>query len=160
MSRSNLFLISNFRGEKTSKMWKNKKTSFPLTLGKRVSEKLFLQDEFSDVKILCGDKIFPCHKNILCSQSEVFKTMLSNTNMVEASSGEIKIAEYSANVMESLLYFLYFAEENLMANKNKITVDLLLAADYYNIPDLIAICVNHLKSNLLEGNFVEILTVL
>ena len=139
-------------------MWKNKKTSFPLTLGKRVSEKLFLQDELSDVKILCEDKIFPCHKVILCSQSEVFKSMLSNTNMVEASSGEIKIAEYSANVMESLLYFLYFDEENLMANKNKITVDLLLAADYYNIPDLVAICVNHLKSNLSEGNVVEILT--
>ena len=79
---------------------------FPLTLGKRVSEKLFLQDEFSDVKILCEDKIFPCHKVILCTQSEVFKTMLSNnTNMVEASSGEIKIADISANVIESLLYF-------------------------------------------------------
>ena len=75
--------------------------------------------------------IFPCHKVILCTQSEVFKTMLSNnTNMVEASSGEIKIVEYSANVMESLLYFLLFDEKNLMAIKNKITVDLVLAADY------------------------------
>ena len=35
---------------------------------------------------------------------------------------------------------------------------MLLAADYYNIPDLVAICVNHLKSNLSEGNVVEILT--
>lgn len=139
-------------------MWRNKKTSFPLTLGKRVSEKLFLQDEFSDVKILCEGKIFPCHKIILCSQSEVFKSMLSNTNMVEASSGEIKIVEYSANVMESLLYFLYFDEENLMAQENKITIDLLVAADYYNIADLIAICVNHLKGNLSEGNVVEIMT--
>jgi hypothetical protein len=139
-------------------MWKHKPTSFPLTLGKRVSEKLFLQDEFSDVKILCEDKIFPCHKVILCSQSEVFKSMLSNTNMVEASSGEIKIAEYSADVMESLLYFLYFDEENLMAKENKITIDLLVAADYYNIADLIAICVKHLKGNLSEGNVVEILT--
>ena len=49
-------------------------------------EKLFLMDEFSDVKLLCEDKIFPCHRNILGSQSEVFKTMLSNTNMFEASS--------------------------------------------------------------------------
>ena len=44
--------------------------------------------------------------------------------------GEIKIVEYSANVMESLLYFLLFDEKNLMASKNKITVDLVLAADY------------------------------
>ena len=37
---------------------------------------------------------------------------------------------------------------------------MLLAADYYNIPepDLIAICVNHLKANLSEGNVVEIMT--
>ena len=129
----------------------------PLTLGKRLSEKLFLNDEFSDVKILCEDKIFPCHKNILGSQSEVFKSMLSNTDMVEASSGEIKIADISANVMETLLHYLYFDQEDLMANKNKITIGLLLAADKYNIPDLTAICVNHLKTNLSKDNVVEIM---
>ena len=117
-----------------------------------------MNHEFSDLKILCENKIFPCHKNILCSQSEVFKTMLSNTNMVEASSGEIKIVDFSAHVMESLLYFLYFDVENLMANKDKITIDLLLAADKYNIPDLVAICVNHLKANLSKDNVIEIMT--
>ena len=35
---------------------------FNLSLGKRLSEKMFLKDEFSDVKILCGGKTFPCHK--------------------------------------------------------------------------------------------------
>ena len=64
-------------------------SSSPLTLSKRLSERLFLNDEFSDVKILCEDKIFPCHKNILGSQSKVFKSMLCNKDMVEASSGEI-----------------------------------------------------------------------
>ena len=132
-------------------------SSPPLTLGKRLSEKLFLKDEFSDVKILCEDKIFPCHKNILGSQSEVFKSMLSNTEMVEASSGEIKIADISANVVETLLHYLYFDQEDLMANKNKITIGLLLAADKYNIPDLTAICVNHLKANLSKDNVVEIM---
>ena len=129
----------------------------PLTLGKRLSEKLFLKDEFSDVKILCEDKIFPCHKNILGSQSEVFKSMLSNTDMVEASSREIKIADISAKVMETLLHYLYFDQEDLMANKNKITIGLLLAADKYNIPDLTAICVNYLKENLSKDNVVDIM---
>ena len=129
----------------------------PLTLGKRLSEKLFLKDEFSDVKIFCEDKIFPCHKNILGSQSEVFKSMLSNTDMVEASSGEIRIADISANVMETLLHYLYFDQEDLMANKNKITIGLLLAADKYNIHDLTAICKNHLKTNLSKDNVVEIM---
>jgi hypothetical protein len=34
----------------------------------------------------------------------------------------------------------------------------LLAADKYNIPDLVKICVNHLKTNLTEVNAVEVMT--
>ena len=79
----------------------------PLSLGKKLSENLFLNSEFSDVKILCEDKIFYCHKVILSSQSEVFKSMLTNVDMVEASSGEVKIVDIAANVMEILLYYLY-----------------------------------------------------
>ena len=128
------------------------------SLGKRLSEKMFLKDEFSDVKILCNGKTFPCHKVVLSNQSEVFKSMLSNGcgSMIEASTGEIKINDISADVMESLLYFLYFEFENLK-EKIKINIDLLLAADKYNIPDLVRICVNHLKTNLTEGNAVEIM---
>merc|ERR1712166_288260 len=33
--------------------------SFNLSLGKRLSEKMFLKDDFSDVKILCNGKTFP-----------------------------------------------------------------------------------------------------
>ena len=84
-----------------------KARSFPLSLGKRMSENLYLKSDFSDIKILCEDKIFYCHKVILSSQSEVFKSMLTNVDMVEASSGEIKIVDIAANVMETLLYYLY-----------------------------------------------------
>ena len=80
---------------------------FPLSLGKRMSENLYLNSDFSDIKILCEDKIFYCHKVILGSRSEVFKSMLTNVDMVEASSGEIKIVDIAANVMETLLYYLY-----------------------------------------------------
>ena len=54
------------------------------SLGKRMSENLNLNSDFSDIKILCEDKIFYCHKVILSSQSEVFKSMLTNADMVEA----------------------------------------------------------------------------
>ena len=98
--------------------------SFNLSLGKRLSEKMFLKDDFSDVKILCNGKTFPCHKVILSNQSEVFKSMLSNGcgSMIEASTGEIKIKDISADVMESLLYFLYFDDhEKLKGILFKIT---------------------------------------
>ena len=35
--------------------------------------KLCLQDELSDVEIICGGKTFKCHKMILCAQSDPFK---------------------------------------------------------------------------------------
>ena len=41
----------------------------------KLANKLFLKSELSDVKIFCEDKIFDCHKTILCCQSEVFKGM-------------------------------------------------------------------------------------
>ena len=78
-----------------------------LSLDKRMSENLYLNSDFSDVKILCEDKIFYCHKVILSSRSKVFKSMLTNVDMVEASSDEIKIVDFAANVMETLLYYLY-----------------------------------------------------
>ena len=78
-----------------------------LSLDKRMSENLYLNSDFSDIKILCEDKIFYCHKVILSSQSEVFRSMLTNVDMVEASSGEIKIVDFAASVMETLLYYLY-----------------------------------------------------
>ena len=79
----------------------------PLPMSKKLFENLYLDGKFSDIKIFCEDKIFYCHKVILSSQSEVFRSMLTNVDMVEASSGEIKIVDIAANVMETLLYYLY-----------------------------------------------------
>ena len=50
----------------------------PLSMGKKLSENLCLDSNFSDIKILCEGKIFYCHKVILSSQSEVFRSMLTN----------------------------------------------------------------------------------
>ena len=44
----------------------------PSSLSKRFSEKLYLNEELSDVKIICEDKVFDCHKLIL--RDHPFKT--------------------------------------------------------------------------------------
>ena len=124
----------------------------PSSLGKRLSEKVFLNDELSDVKILCEDKVFYCHKVIL-SQNEVFKSMLVDNKMLEKSSGEVKITDVPATALESLLYFFYHDD----FPKNKITIDLLSAAHKYIAVELIEICLNHLKANLTEQNAVEVM---
>ena len=80
----------------------------PLAAENKLANKLFLKSELSDVKIFCEDKIFDCHKTILCCQSEVFKGMLMNEKMVEAATGEIRIKDISAKTMKDLLYFIYY----------------------------------------------------
>ena len=79
--------------------------------------------------------------------------MLANNNMAESTSGEIKATETRAVALEALLYFLY--NENL--DETKITFDLLVAADYYIVPDLVNLCVSHFTSNLTDKNAAEVM---
>ena len=76
-----------------------------LPLDKKLTQKLFLDTKFCDVKVVSSEgKIFECHKNVLCLQSEVFERMLANNNMAESTSGEIKATETRAVALEALLY--------------------------------------------------------
>ena len=111
-------------------------------------------DGLSDVTIYCEDKIFKCHKVILGGQSKVFKNMLFDSNMVEATSGEIKIVDTPVNAMKNLLFYIYHEH----VDDEMITHDLLVAADYYDIPDLVTICINFMKENLNDENVVKVMT--
>jgi len=120
--------------------------------GLPVVKRLYMNKEFSDVKIFCEDQIFDCNKCILSCQSDVFKRMLmDNITMAEATSGEITIKGTSALTMNWLLYFMY--QDDLP--KTQINGDLLIAADKFNVSDLVAICVNYLTANLNENNVVD-----
>ena len=44
---------------------------------------LFLDQASSDVKIICGEEEFPCHKFVLCSRSDVFKAMLEGVKITK-----------------------------------------------------------------------------
>ena len=110
--------------------------------------------ELSDVKIYCEGQVFNCHKLILSGQSKVFKTMLSNNDMVEATSGEIKIVDTPARVMSRVLFYIY--HEYL--EPTMITHDLLMAADKYDIPGLVNVCINFMKENLNDQNVVQVMT--
>ena len=115
----------------------------------KIYEKLYLDSEISDVKIVCKGQSFDCHKSVISCQSSVFKRMLINSDMVEAKTGEIEIPE-SPLTIENLLFFIY--HDNL--DENKITGDLMVAADKYNIFALFKLCVNYLENNLTESNAV------
>ena len=119
-------------------------------------EKLYAEKEFVDVKILCDEKTFECHKNVLSCQSEVFKTMIINKSLNEKKTGIMEIEEndISSDIMEELLYYLY---HDKVDDTKKINLDLLVAADKYMVSGLLGECVEYFKSNLSDQNALDVL---
>ena len=73
----------------------------------------------------------------------------------EAADGQTKIDDIPAQVMETLLHFVY---KDHVAAHTDINVDLLKAADYYDIQGLVAICTSYFQNNLTVENALEIMT--
>ena len=76
--------------------------------------------------------------------------------MAEAKSGEVKIDDFEAEVIEAMIYFIYNEE---IQEKSKITTNLLRAADKYNIGDLVEFCIEHIKSNFSLDSVLDTLVL-
>ena len=105
--------------------------------------------EFSDIKIICEGKEFPCHKLILSLRSSVFKRMFSSDWKSEPT---LPIKDVSADTMETFLKFLYTDELEL----DEINPNLLVLADKYDFKKLVNICVNHFGNIIDTKNAMEI----
>jgi len=121
--------------------------------GLKTGAKLFMNNEFTDVKIFCEKKTFDCHKLVLASRSEVFKSMLITSKMSETTSGEIKITDITADTMHNFLFFLYHGG----LDPTKITGSLLMAAEKYEVLDLVSYCVKTLTESLNEENVIDVM---
>ena len=62
-------------------------------------EGLFQDTEFSDIKILCQDEIFHCHRNLLSVRSPVLKIMCGQ-GFKEGASGEIKLDSMQPEIVK------------------------------------------------------------
>ena len=108
-------------------------------------------DKFSDFKIICqeinesGDtheKTFRCHKLVLSLGSKYYRRMFSgNYREIEGSA---KVTDISCDTMTNLLQYIYSGD----VKKSNIDVDLLLAADKYEIEHLKAVCELELGHNI------------
>jgi len=113
--------------------------------------------EFCDLEIDCGGKVFSCHQNILSARSPVFNTMLK-IEMKESESGRVSIEDIKQETMAEMLYFIYTG----LVNDSALTeisdvVELLFAADKYQLDTLKDICQDKLCSLLDAGNVIEFL---
>ena len=122
-----------------------------------LAAKLYGQNEFADIKIVCNGKKFDCHKLVLICQSDVLKTMIKNKSLIEKQfEGVMEIYEndFSSDTMEQILYYLYFQK---VKDNKVINTDLMIAADKYNVKGLLDVCTNYLGSNLSEENVLNVL---
>ena len=121
---------------------------------KSLGSMIFAAEEFFDMKVICNGKTFQCHKVVLASQSDVFSTMFLNMEMTEAKLGEVKIDDFKAETIETLMYYFY---NQKVKDISLINTDLLLIAEKYNISSLLKICSGHLQRSLSPENALDVL---
>ena len=108
-------------------------------------------DHLSDVKIVCEDegKTFQCHKVFLSLRSNVFKSYFEHETK-EKKENKIIIKDMSAKTLSSLLHFIYTDEIDF-----KIDLDLMAAAQRYNVQRLQLICENVLLEKIDISNCLD-----
>ena len=114
---------------------------------------LFENKLFADVTIKCGDAEFKVHKAILASQSPVFKKMLES-DMKEQRTNVIEVSDVDQAVISDMLAYLYTGSAPHM---DTLVKELLNVANKYELPQLFAMCENHLKSEMNVASAIELL---
>ena len=120
--------------------------------------KALRSEEFSDFKIRCGHKIFPCHKLMLSARSPVFKAMF-NSNMREATNNEVTITDFDPDVIDKMLQFIYAGTFEKRYITENIAYDLLGAANKYQLELLKNKCEDKLCESLDIGNSMKYLVL-
>ena len=105
-----------------------------------------------EIKIICGDSSIIFDKTLLCSISDVFKTMFENPNNVEHQRGAVCLEEIDPSTIKALERFL----TSMIVKEEDLNVGMLLFADRYNIQPIVQLCLKHLRKNVTKENFVEI----
>ncbi|RPA85673.1 hypothetical protein BJ508DRAFT_373276 [Ascobolus immersus RN42] len=67
---------------------------------------MFLNPDFADIKVICGDRVFPAHKMILCPQSDFFAACFQGP-FRESHEGVVTITDEKPKTIYRLLHFLY-----------------------------------------------------
>ena len=141
------------------KVAKNAKSDSQSEGSKELSEhwgKLHKSKEFCDMEIDCGGKVFPCHKLVMSARSPVFKAMFES-KMKESESGKVTIEDIKPEIMTVMLHFIYtsrIAKKNITA---EFAIELLAAANKYQLEALKDICQDKIRSFLDAENAIEFL---
>ncbi|XP_023316699.1 speckle-type POZ protein A-like [Trichogramma pretiosum] len=115
----------------------------------------FLNEEFSDVKLITSDKnSIPAHRIVLAMSSPVFKAMFTH-DMLERKNNSIEIPDIPYNILIEMLRYIYTGD--IVSTKTDIVLKLLAAADKYQIDNLKIKCEKILCAELSTENALDIL---
>ena len=109
------------------------------------------EGRFSDVIVVAEEREFPVHRVILAQRSDVFRAMF-DVDMTEKQNKRVVIEDLSADAVGDLLTFVY---TDSAPNVNKLAMELLAAAEKYNIPRLKAVCEAELAKSLNIDNVID-----
>merc|ERR1711894_586670 len=107
--------------------------------------------QLSDVILCVGETRVHCHKLVLAMTSKFFERMFASP-MKEAKEKEVVLKEIDFETLKSVLTFMY---TDVISNE-KIDVQVLAAADMYEIIGLRKICCSRLSNILNLTNVAEI----
>lgn len=116
---------------------------------------LFLTSTHFDFTIILDDdQKFNVHQAFLTAQSPVFDRMLSNELMEEYKSNSISIPNVTYEVMSDFLKYLYTGQTPL---PDRLTKDLLIVADKYQVANLKFLCETQLMITISIENVLSML---
>jgi len=124
------------------------------------------QEHFSDVKIVCSDGTLDCHSSILATRSPVFKAMFSHPTK-ESESRTIEMTDIDKSTCYKLLTFMYtgtlrtgITEDEATSDEGlDVDINLLVAADKYNVQDLKELCEMYLNVDITLENAIPMLII-
>ena len=117
--------------------------------------KLLDDKDLTDMTIKCGAQDFPCHSLVLSARSQVFKAMFQ-ASMKEREEREVIIEDIKPVVFAEMLHFIYTGETKGNTFE-EIGIELLAAAEKYELLSLKEICEDNLCSGLTNSNAVQYL---
>lgn len=91
----------------------------------------------SDFIIVCQEKEFQVHKNILSFASPVFDAMFRN-DFLESNEGKVTIDDFKSKTIENALNFIYSSILKRLFDVDQM-LDLFKFADKYNLKDKVSV---------------------
>ena len=119
---------------------------------KKLDEDCLTNQLFCDFTVKTETKNFPVHKCLLGVTSEFFKRMFE-TNMKEKFDHCVVIETIESEIMKAVIEFLYGNTDSIDSDN---VYEVLKAADYLQIQDLVTHCADLMTRILTETNAITI----